>query len=61
MTSNLDELVSKNPDLVIVNVFKERSIYYVDVFEYIYNLMADPYCILVPTSSPFQSFEYLIA
>ena len=57
----LDELVSKNPDLEIVNVYKERSIYYVDVFEYIYNLMADPYCILVPTSSQFQSFEDLIA
>ena len=57
----LDELVSKNPDLVIVNVYKERSIYYVDGFEYIYNLMADPYCVLVPTSSQFQSFEDLIA
>ncbi|MGN0850296.1 MAG: tripartite tricarboxylate transporter substrate-binding protein [Candidatus Ornithospirochaeta sp.] len=35
--------------------------YYVDGFEYIYNLMADPYCVLVPTSSQFQSFEDLIA
>lgn len=34
---------------------------YVDGFEYIYNLMADPYCVLVPSSSQFQTFEELIA
>ena len=34
---------------------------YVDGFEYIYNLMADPYCVLVPTSSQFNTFEELIS
>ena len=34
---------------------------YVDGFEFIYNLMADPYCVLVPATSQFQTFEELIA
>ncbi|MBQ0072270.1 MAG: hypothetical protein KBS81_10545 [Spirochaetales bacterium] len=34
---------------------------YVDGFEFIYNLMADPYCVLVPASSQFKTFEDLIA
>ncbi|MBR4427458.1 MAG: hypothetical protein IKS77_07110 [Spirochaetales bacterium] len=33
---------------------------YVDGFEYIYNLMADPYCVLVPSSSEFKTFEELV-
>lgn len=33
---------------------------YVDGFEYIYNLMADPYCVLVPSSSEFKSFADLV-
>ena len=33
---------------------------YVDGFIYIYNLMADPYCILVPKTSRFKTFEELI-
>lgn len=33
---------------------------YVDGFQFIYNLMADPYCVLVPASSQFQTFEQLI-
>ena len=33
---------------------------YVDGFEYIYNLMADPYCVLVPTSSEFKTFADLV-
>ena len=33
---------------------------YVDGFEYVYNLMADPYCVLVPTNSQFKTFQELI-
>ena len=33
---------------------------YVDGFTYIYNLMADPYCVLVPKTSRFKTFEELI-
>ena len=33
---------------------------YVDGFQFIYNLMADPYCVLVPSSSPFNTFQDLI-
>ena len=33
---------------------------YVDGFEYIYNLMADPYCVLVPSNSQFKTFEDLV-
>ncbi len=33
---------------------------YVDGFEYIYNLMADPYCVLVPSSSEFKTFQDLV-
>lgn len=33
---------------------------YVDGFQYIYNLMADPYCVLVPSSSQFNTFQELI-
>jgi len=33
---------------------------YIDGFEYIYNLMADPYCVLVPTSSEFKTFADLV-
>jgi len=33
---------------------------YVDGFEYIYNLMADPYCVLVPATSEFKTFEDLV-
>lgn len=39
---------------------------YVDGFQYIYNLMADPYCVLVPTAPEggnptFDTFEELVA
>ncbi|MCF0261452.1 MAG: hypothetical protein HUK23_00900 [Sphaerochaetaceae bacterium] len=33
---------------------------YVDGFQFIYNLMADPYCVLVPATSEFKTFEQLI-
>ncbi|MBO7349497.1 MAG: hypothetical protein J6U27_06045 [Spirochaetales bacterium] len=33
---------------------------YVDGFQYVYNLMADPYCVLVPSSSQFNTFQELI-
>ena len=33
---------------------------YVDGFTYVYNLMADPYCVLVPKTSRFKTFEELI-
>ncbi|QTQ15967.1 tripartite tricarboxylate transporter substrate-binding protein [Treponema parvum] len=33
---------------------------YVDGFTYIYNLMADPYCVLVPATSQFKTFKDLI-
>ena len=33
---------------------------YIDGFEYIYNLMADPYCVLVAKDSPFQTFAELV-
>ena len=33
---------------------------YVDGFAFIYNLMADPYCVLVPASSQFNTFQELI-
>ena len=33
---------------------------YVDGFQYIYNLMADPYCGLVPATSQFNTFQELI-
>lgn len=33
---------------------------YVDGFEYIYNLMADPYCVLVPSNSEFKTFKDLV-
>jgi len=33
---------------------------YVDGFAYIYNLMADPYCVLVPSNSQFKTFKDLI-
>lgn len=33
---------------------------YVDGFEYIYNLMADPYCVLVPSNSQFKTFQELV-
>ena len=33
---------------------------YVDGFKFIYNLMADPYCVLVPATSQFNTFQELI-
>ena len=33
---------------------------YIDGFEYIYNLMADPYCVLVAKDSPFKTFDELV-
>ena len=33
---------------------------YVDGFAYIYNLMADPYCVLFPSNSQFNTFKDLI-
>ncbi|MBO4410265.1 MAG: hypothetical protein J5775_05890 [Spirochaetales bacterium] len=33
---------------------------YVDGFTFIYNLMADPYCVLVPETSEFKTFQELI-